>query len=181
MCCPTACCRGVFILALTRAWAERWQVEAERAVRCLEKDFYHLLHYHAFPRELWKKIRATNALERTFREYPRRTRPMQVFPNAESAERIYYGVTDYLNRNSEERPQWPNSTKFLASPRLEKSHQRSSQECLGIGSHLEIIPNSWLMVLVRESNPAEMILSLSCFPSSHSFRSTKVGTRGKPQ
>lgn len=30
---------------------------------------------------------------------------MQVFPNAESAERIYYGVTDYLNQNWEERPQ----------------------------------------------------------------------------
>ncbi len=81
-----------------RAWAERWEVEAERAVRCLEKDFYHLLHYYAFPQELWKKIRTTNVLERTFREYRRRTRPMQVFPNPESAERIYYGVTDYLNR-----------------------------------------------------------------------------------
>ncbi len=29
---------------------------------------------------------------------------MQVFPNPESAERIYYGVTDYLNQNWEERP-----------------------------------------------------------------------------
>ena len=86
-----------------RAWAERWRVEAERAVRCLEKDFYHLLHYYAFPAELWKKTRTTNILERTFREYRRRTRPMQFFPNPESAERIYYGVTDYLNRNWEER------------------------------------------------------------------------------
>ncbi len=81
-----------------RAWAERWRVKAERAVRCLEKEFYHLLHYYAFPPELWKKIRTTNVLERTFREYRRRTRPMQVFPNPESAERIYYGVTDYLNQ-----------------------------------------------------------------------------------
>jgi putative transposase len=88
-----------------RAWSERWRVEAERAVHCLEKDFYHLLHYYAFPPELWKKIRTTNVLERTFREYRRRTRPMQVFPNPDSAERIYYGVTDYLNRNWEERPQ----------------------------------------------------------------------------
>lgn len=87
-----------------RAWSERWQVEAERAVRCLEKVFYHLLHYYAFPAALWKKIRTTNVLERTFREYRRRTRPMQVFPNPESAERVYYGVTDYLNRNWEERP-----------------------------------------------------------------------------
>lgn len=71
-----------------RVWAERWQVEAERAVRCLEKHFYHLLHYYGFSQELWKKIRTTNVLERTFREYRRRTRPMQVFPNPKSAERI---------------------------------------------------------------------------------------------
>jgi len=86
-----------------RAWSGHWLVEAERAVRCLEKDFYHLLHYYDFPQELWKKVRTTNLLERTFREYRRRTRPMQLFPNPESAERIYYGVTDYLNRNWEER------------------------------------------------------------------------------
>ncbi len=73
-------------------------------MRCLEKDFYHLLHYYGFPAELWKKIRTTNVLERTFREYRRRTRPMQLFPNPESAERIYYGVTDYLNHNWEEHP-----------------------------------------------------------------------------
>ena len=30
---------------------------------------------------------------------------LEVFPNPESAERIYYGVTDYLNQNWEERPQ----------------------------------------------------------------------------
>jgi transposase-like protein len=88
-----------------RVWCQRWQVEAERAVCCLEKDFYHLQHYFAFPPELWKKIRTTNVLERAIRGYGRRTRPMQGFPSPESAERIYYGVTDYLNRNWEERPQ----------------------------------------------------------------------------
>lgn len=59
----------------------------------------------AFPPELWKRIRTTNLLQRTFREYRRRTRPMQVFPSPESAERNYYGVTDYLNRNWEEHGQ----------------------------------------------------------------------------
>lgn len=52
-----------------RAWSEHWQVEGERAACCLEKDFYHLFHYFDFPKELWKKVRATNLLERTFRKY----------------------------------------------------------------------------------------------------------------
>ena len=62
-----------------RAWSERWQVEAERAVRCLEKDFYHLLHYYDLPQELWRKVRTTNLLERTFREYREERGPCSCF------------------------------------------------------------------------------------------------------
>jgi transposase-like protein len=82
-----------------QAWQEKWQVEEERAVRCLEKDFYHCLHYYSFPKELWKKVRTTNMLERDFREVRRRTRPMGFFPHEESAQRIFYGVTNGIHQN----------------------------------------------------------------------------------
>jgi len=82
-----------------KTWQEKWQVEAERAVRCMEKDLHHCLHYYSFPRELWKKVRTTNILERDFREVRRRTRPMGVLPNEESAERIFYGVTNGIHNN----------------------------------------------------------------------------------
>jgi putative transposase len=84
-----------------KTWKEKWQVEAERAVRCMEKDLHHCLHYYAFPRELWKKIRTTNILERDFREVRRRTRPMGVFPNESSAERIFYGITNGIHNNGQ--------------------------------------------------------------------------------
>ena len=82
-----------------KAWKEEWQVEEERAVRCMEKDLYHCLHYYSFPRELWKKIRTTNMLERDFREVRRRTRPMGFFPTEGSAQRIFYGVTNGIHQN----------------------------------------------------------------------------------
>jgi len=84
-----------------KTWKEKWQVEAERAVRCMEKDLHQCLHYYAFPKELWKKIRTTNMLERDFREVRRRTRPMGVFPNEESAGRIFYGVTNGIHNNGQ--------------------------------------------------------------------------------
>ena len=74
-------------------------MEEERAVRCLEMDFFHCLHYYSFPGELWKKIRTTNVLERDFREVRRRTRPMGFFPHEESAQRIFYGVTKGIYQN----------------------------------------------------------------------------------
>jgi len=82
-----------------RVWKEKWRVEEERAVRCLEKDFHHCLHYYSFPRELWTKVRTTNILERAFREVRRRTRPMGFFPHEDSAHRIFYGVTNGIYRN----------------------------------------------------------------------------------
>jgi len=87
-----------------KVWQEKWQIEEERAARCLEKDFYHCLHYYSFPKDLWKKIRTTNILERTFREVRRRTRPMGFFPHEESAERIFYGVTNGIYHNGHHPP-----------------------------------------------------------------------------
>ena len=54
-----------------KTWQEKWQGEEERAVRCMEKDLFHCLHYYSFPRDLWKKIRSSNILEREFREVRR--------------------------------------------------------------------------------------------------------------
>ena len=46
-----------------------------------------------------KAIRTTNAIERRFREVRRRTRPMGVFSNRTSIERILYAVFMYENIN----------------------------------------------------------------------------------
>jgi hypothetical protein len=40
-------------------------------------------------------------MERDFREVRRRTRPMGVFPNEDSAERIFYGVTNGIHDNGQ--------------------------------------------------------------------------------
>jgi transposase-like protein len=83
-----------------KAWRARWQVEEERAVRCMGKDLFNCLHYFAFDPALWKSIRTTNILERAFREVRRRTRPMNnFFTNEASSNRIMYGITEMLNKN----------------------------------------------------------------------------------
>ena len=50
-----------------------------------------------FPTELHKAIRMTNLVERMFLEVRRRTRPMGVSANLESAERIMMGIGQQLN------------------------------------------------------------------------------------
>jgi len=53
---------------------------------------------------LWRKIRTTNLIERAFREVKRRTRPMGVFVNRDSIERILYAVFFHYNSKGQEIP-----------------------------------------------------------------------------
>jgi len=53
---------------------------------------------------LWRKIRTTNLIERAFREVKRRTRPMGVFGNRNSMDRILYAVFFHLNSKGQEIP-----------------------------------------------------------------------------
>jgi len=86
---------------------ENWQVAYPRLVRGLRKDLPALLNFYQFPRHLWKKLRTTNAIERCFVEVRRRTRPMVVFTNAESVDRIIYAIFNRFNED------WQNHTLEL--------------------------------------------------------------------
>ena len=81
-----------------------------KAVRCLKVDLDDLLTFFTFKDpSWWKAIRTTNAIERRFREVRRRTRPMGVFSDRTSIDRILYAVFSYENR------QQKISTPFLVT------------------------------------------------------------------
>lgn len=48
-------------------------------------------------KKLWSQIRTTNAIERRFRQVRRRTRPLGIFSDKTSMERILYAVFAYEN------------------------------------------------------------------------------------
>ena len=85
-------------------WAKKWRTLEPEAVTCIEKDLDELLPFLDCPRQHWRKIRTTNAIERSFREIRRRTRPMSCFQNADSVDRIIYGVIAHLNTNWNGKP-----------------------------------------------------------------------------
>lgn len=76
-----------------------WQAAYPALVRRLERDLPELLNFYPFPRHLWKKLRTTNAIERCFVEVRRRTRPMVVFTNVASVDRIIYAIFSRFNQN----------------------------------------------------------------------------------
>lgn len=89
----------------------QWQSPYPRVVKSLEKDLPELLNFYAFPKHLWKKLRTTNAIERCFVEVRRRTRPMVVFTNVQSVDRIIYAIFHRFNED------WQNRTLQLFTQR----------------------------------------------------------------
>lgn len=81
-----------------RRFSEKWMGVYPKAVASLKADEEQLLSFFRIKNaELWPKIRTTNAIERRFREVKRRTRPMGVFSDRTSMERILYAVFAYEN------------------------------------------------------------------------------------
>lgn len=83
-----------------RRFADHWEQDYPKAVACLRNDLDELLtcwRYKSLAER--KKVRTTNAIERRFREVRRRTRPMGVFSDRTSMDRILFAVFNHENRN----------------------------------------------------------------------------------
>jgi putative transposase len=85
-----------------KEWKAQWEVYAESAVNCMEKDLHECLTYLDFEKEVWKKIRTTNTIERSFREVRRRTRPMSIALPPHATERLFTNIANNLNANWKE-------------------------------------------------------------------------------
>jgi transposase-like protein len=87
-------------LTAARRFADRWEGAYPKAVACLRDDLDDLLTCFFYKTlEERKRVRTTNAIERRFREVRRRTRPMGVFQDRTSMERILFAVFIRENRS----------------------------------------------------------------------------------
>jgi transposase-like protein len=84
-----------------------WRGQYPAMVNQLERGLPELLQFYQLSRHLWRKLRTTNVIERCFVEIRRRTRPMVVFTNMESVDRIIYAIFSRFNED------WKNHTLKL--------------------------------------------------------------------
>lgn len=80
-------------------WKRRWEEKYPSAVKCLFADIDDLFTCFQFEDPAFRKmIRTTNHIERRFKEVRRRTRPMGVFSDKTSMDRILYAIFMYENK-----------------------------------------------------------------------------------
>lgn len=89
---------------LLNSFKQRWKQQVPKIVECLEKDLDQLLAFYKFPYQHWVKIRSTNVIERSFKEFRRRIKVMETFPNELSCLRIMFSLAKMLNENWEFKP-----------------------------------------------------------------------------
>ena len=83
----------------SRRFAERWGEAYPAAVACLRDDLDELLTCFRYKTLAARKaVRTTDAIERRFREVRRRTRPMGVFQDRTSMDRILFAVFTHENK-----------------------------------------------------------------------------------
>ena len=83
-----------------RDFADRWGKDYPNAVKCLREDMDQLVTCWRYKTlEERKQVRTTNAIERRFREVRRRTRPMGVFQDITSMDRILYAIFTHENKS----------------------------------------------------------------------------------
>jgi putative transposase len=81
-----------------RRFADRWGKSYPKIVQSIRDDLDSLTEFYRFSDPKWRKAtRSTNAIERRFKEVRRRTRPMGVFSDRTSMDRILFAV--FMNEN----------------------------------------------------------------------------------
>jgi putative transposase len=95
-----------------KSWAKNWRSISPKTVATIEMDLESLLRFFACPKDLWVKLRTTNAIERCFVEVRRRTRPMTCFQNVQSVERIIYAIFSRMNDLWKDNPLWQTTHNY---------------------------------------------------------------------
>ncbi len=86
-------------LSAARRFADAWEQTYPKAVACLRNDLDELLtccQYNSLAER--KQVRTTNAIERSFREVRRRTRPMGTFQDRTSMDRTLFAIFTHENK-----------------------------------------------------------------------------------
>jgi len=74
---------------LAQAFIEKWEAKAPKAITCLEEGLEDALAVMALPSKYRRRLRTTNMQERMIQEIRRRERVIRIFPNENSALRLF--------------------------------------------------------------------------------------------
>lgn len=86
-------------LEQTQAFRARYETIYPEAVACLERDLSACLTFYDFPKQLWRHIKTTNAIEGLFHTIRQRTNKIGAFRNENSCTLIVFATIQSIRFN----------------------------------------------------------------------------------
>src|SRR5512143_567079 len=80
------------VLAKRKAFLRKWRLKCQAVAESLEQAGERLFTFLRYPREQWKSIRTTNAIERLNEEFRRRIKTQCVLPNGETVCMLFWAL-----------------------------------------------------------------------------------------
>src|SRR5512135_3040949 len=80
------------VLAKRKAFLRKWRLKCRPVADSLEEAGERLFTFLRYPREQWKSIRTTNAIERLNEEFRRRIKTQCVLPNGETVCMLFWAL-----------------------------------------------------------------------------------------
>lgn len=80
------------VLAKRKAFLRKWRLKCRAVADSLEEAGERLFTFLRYPREQWKSIRTTNAIERLNEEFRRRIKTQCVLPNGETVCMVFWAL-----------------------------------------------------------------------------------------
>jgi putative transposase len=80
------------VLAKRRQFLAKWKLRCPAVATSLEEGGDRLFTFVHFPKEQWKSLRTTNAIERLHEEFKRRIKTQCVLPHAETAAMLFWAL-----------------------------------------------------------------------------------------
>ena len=96
--------------AMVKKVIARFEKRAPKFAKWLDENIEEGFTVFNLPRELWRKLRTSNGLERLNREVRRRTRVATLFPNEESCLRLITAVLQEVNQD------WVTGRTYIVEP-----------------------------------------------------------------
>ena len=80
------------IEARRKSFLRKWRLKCRGVADSLEEAGARLYTFTLFPKEQWRSIRTTNAIERLHEEFKRRIKTQTVLPSAETAAMLFWAL-----------------------------------------------------------------------------------------
>jgi putative transposase len=115
--------------AKRKAFLRKWRLKCPAVAASLEEAGDKLFTFTRFPKNQWKSLRTSNAIERLHEEFKRRIKTQTVLPSAETAAMLFWALLASGQITMRKVDGWQSLSEKASDRRLTSPHDQLTSPC----------------------------------------------------